>query len=239
MIRKFNGVVKTAASLSLAGSILVMAALPAAAAAPNLAYGLRATGLVNVSPVAEATSSGPSPVTAATLNVANLLTVHVITDAADATSASSRLLNVEVNLSPLVFLNLDVVRSECSLNTSTGVVSGSTLLVGGTITGLPVLVGSPAPNTGINIPGVAQIIRNRQVVAPDGTLTVDAVYIKLLGKTQTLTISHSVCNAAPVAAVPVLPTKTLAYSIGGLGLLLIGGLGYQVSRRRRQGAAAA
>jgi hypothetical protein len=239
MIRKFNGVVKTAASLSLAGSILVMAALPAAAAAPNLAYGLRATGLVNVSPVAEATSSGPSPVTAATINVANLITVRAITDAADATSASSTLLTVGVTLSPLSALDIRLVKSECSLDTSTGVVSGKTTLVGGQITGLPLLIGSPVPNFGINIPGVAQITLNRQVVAPDGTLTVDAVFIRLLGKTQTLTIGHSVCNAAPVAAVPVLPTKTLAYSIGGLGLLLLGGLGYQVSRRRRQGAAAA
>ena len=41
------------------------------------------------------------------------------------------------------------------------------------------------------------------------------------------------CNAANLAPVPILPGKSLEITLGGLGLLLFGGLGYRASRRRR------
>jgi hypothetical protein len=78
--RKIRGLVKTAASISLAGGILAAAAGPAFAAAPNEAYAAAATGLISVSPLAEATSSGTSPVTLANINVAGLVTTGIVTD---------------------------------------------------------------------------------------------------------------------------------------------------------------
>jgi hypothetical protein len=45
---KINGIVKAAASISLAGGILAAAAGPAAAASPNSSDGVQATGLVGV-----------------------------------------------------------------------------------------------------------------------------------------------------------------------------------------------
>ncbi len=67
---KINGLVKAAASVSLAGGILAAAAGPAAAASPNEAYGAQATGVISISPVAEATYPGTSPVTVANINLA-------------------------------------------------------------------------------------------------------------------------------------------------------------------------
>ena len=70
---KISGLVKAAASVSLAGGILMAAAGPAAAASPNEAYGAEATGVVSLPPVAEATHPGVSPVTLATVNLGALL----------------------------------------------------------------------------------------------------------------------------------------------------------------------
>lgn len=240
MIRNISGVVKAAASLSLAGGILAAAALPAAAASPNDAYGLSATGPVAVSPIAEATYPGTSPVTMANVNKANLLTIGIVRDEANATSASSTLTSTSVTLSALVHMAARVIRSTCSLDPNTGQVTGTTTIIGGLLSARvsTPLAGNPGVNIPVSIPGVADIVLNRQSTAPDGTLTVDAVYITLLGSSQTITLAESTCNAASVAPVPILPAKTLAFSVGGLGLLLIGGLGYQLSRRRRATTAA-
>jgi hypothetical protein len=242
MFSKFSGVAKAAASISLAGGILVMAALPAAAASPNYAYAASSTGLIAIAPIAEATFPGTSPVSVLNANIAGLLTTGVVTDTATATSASASIANAGVTLSALASLAATTITSSCTFNTTTGAVSGTTRIVGGAISlaGVPLVTLDAAPtrNDVVVLPaalsGIASITLNKHTTAADGTLTVDAIYITLLGTTQTLTIGESSCNTASLAAVPVLPTKTLAFSITGLGVLLIAGLGYQVSRRRRQ-----
>ena len=218
---------------SLVG-ILAAAAGPAAAASPNEAYGVKATGLINVAPVADATSPGTSPVTLAHINL-GVLTADLVTDTADATSASSTIAHVVADLTPLVHLDARVVTSSCSFDPNTGTVSGTSSILGGDIAGLvslPLLT-NPAPNTMITVPGIADITLNRQTVAPDGTLTVDAVYVSLLRRAQTITLATSVCNDASLAPVPVLPGMALPIGLGAIALLGLGGLGYQVSRRRR------
>ena len=92
----------------------------------------------------------------------------------------------------------------------------------------------PAPNTTVTVPGVATIVLNRQIRGTDGTLTVDAIYVSLLGRAQTVTLGASVCNAASLAPVPVLPGMALPIGLGGLTVLMLGGVGYQFSRRRRR-----
>jgi hypothetical protein len=82
------------------------------------------------------------------------------------------------------------------------------------------------------MPGIATVILNRQTQAGDGTLTVTAIYVSLLGSTQTLSIGTSLCNAANLVPVPILPGKSLEITLGGLGVLLPGGLGYRASRRK-------
>jgi hypothetical protein len=242
MNKKISGVLKAAASLSLAGGILAAAALPAAAASPNEAYGAAATGVINVSPVAEAAFPGTSPVTLAHINIPGLLHTGLVTDTADATSASSTIADVRATLSALATLRADAVTSSCRFDPNTGTVSGTSGITNGrvTITGLPTitLAAAAPPNTTVSVPGIATITLNRQTTATDGTLTVDAIYVSLLGSRQTLTIATSVCNKASLAPVPILPGKSLAFGLGGLSLLSVGGVCYQFSRRRRQAAAA-
>jgi hypothetical protein len=116
----------------------------------------------------------------------------------------------------------------------TGVVSGTTAITNGRVTvgGTPtsVLAANPFPNTTITMPGIATVILNRQTQAGDGTLTVTAIYVSLLGSTQTLSIGTSLCNAANLVPVPILPGKSLEITLGGLG--------YRASRRRKLGNAA-
>jgi hypothetical protein len=239
---KINGLIRAAASVSLAGGILAAVAGPAAAASPNEANGVVGTGLITVNPVAEATFPGTSPTSLAHVNVSGLITTDLVTDTADATSASSTIANPTVTLAGLAGLSATAVTSSCSFDTNTATVSGTSSVANGTVTVLgssPItLAANPAPNTTVNVPGVATITLNRQVTAGDGTLTVNAIYVSLVGGTQTVSIGNSTCNAASLAPVPVLPGMALPIGLGAIALLGLGGLGYQVSRRRRAAAAA-
>lgn len=241
MNRKIRGLVKTAASISLAGGILAAAAGPAFAAAPNEAYAAAATGLISVSPLAEATSSGTSPVTLANINVAGLVTTGIVTDTADGTSASSTIANAAVTLSAIASLTATTVSSSCSFDTDTDTVSGTASLAGAsfTVLGIPTsLAANPAPNTTVGIPGIATLVLNQQTTAGDGTLTVNALAITLLGSTQTLTLGTSICNDATLAPVSILPGMATPIGLGTLGLLALGGAAYYFGRRRRVTVAA-
>jgi hypothetical protein len=232
MNRKVKGLAKAAASISLAGGVLAMAAGPAFAAAPNESYAAQATGLINVSPVAEATFPGHSPVNLLHVNVAGLLTADVAHDRADATHASSSLVHIRATLSLISALTINAVNSSCAFDTNTDTVSGTASLLDGSVGHIP-LGANPAPNTTVSVPGVATITLNQQTTAPDGTLTVNAVYISLLGSTQTLTLGTSVCNSADLAPVGILPGVAMPIGLGTLGLLALGGTGYYFTRRRR------
>jgi hypothetical protein len=243
MIGKVNGLVKAAASASLVAGVIMATAGPAAAAGPNTSDGAAATGLITLAPVAPASFPGTSPATVASVNVAGLLTAGVVTDTADATDASSTIANVDATLSAVAAVRATAVTSSCTFDTNTGTVTGTSGITRGRVTlvGLAniALDANAAPNTTVSVPGIATITLNRQTIAPDGTLTVDAIYVDLLGDTQTITIGTSTCNAASVAPVPVLPGMSLPIGLGALGVLGLGGVGFVVARRRRTATAAA
>jgi hypothetical protein len=237
MTRNMTGIVKIAGSLAMAGGIIAMAAMPAAAASPNEAYGSAATGPISASPIGLATYPGTSPVTVSNANITGLLTTGTVTDTAGPTSASSTVSNVSATLSTTGSLGATSVTSSCTFNTTTGAVSGTAAINGGAVhvSGRPTitLAANPAKNTTISVAGVATLILNKQTKAADGTLTVTAIYVRLLGSTQTLSIGASVCNAANLAPVPMVPGKALPFALGGLGVLLIGGVAYRATRRGR------
>ena len=244
MIGKVNRLAKVAASASLVAGAIMATAGPAAAASPNSADGAAATGLITLNPVAPATYPGTSPNTVATLNVANLITTGIITDTADATTASSTIANPAVTLSTLATLRARVITSSCAFDPNTDAVTGTATLANARVAILGAaniaLDANPAPNTTVTVPGVATLTLNRQTTDPaDGTLTVDAIYVDLLGSTQTITIGTSVCNAASLAPVPVLPGMALPIGLGALGVFGLGGLGFVMARRRRSTATVA
>ena len=141
-------------------------------------------------------------------------------------------------------LRAAAVSSSCSFNRKTGVVTGHSRLTGGRITrpgGRPVtLPASAAPNTRIVIPGLAVIILNRQYTGPAGTLTAEALRVRMLrGHRQKLVFATSVCVKADMAATPPAGGQTMRLALGGAGLLVLGGIAYLLTRRRRQQAAPA
>jgi len=229
-----------AGALALAGGVLVATALPAAAASPNRAYAATSGGPISHGPIGQATFPGTSPVTLGSASISGLLTTGVVLDAAGPTSASSTIHNVNASLGKLVALTAGTVHSACSFNTNTGKVSGVAAITNGKVVGVvPITLNStPPPNTKIVVPGIATITLNRQTTATDGTLTVQAIHVSLLGSTQTLSIGVSVCNAADLAPVPILPSRSAQIALGAVLLLMLFGLGYQVSTRRRRTASA-
>ena len=242
MNKKMHGLVKAASLLSVAGGILAGFAAPAlAATGTNEAYAAAASGVISISPpLADATFPGTSPATLLTINVAGLLGAGVVTDTAGPTSASSNIANVVVTLTPTAALTADAVTSSCSFDTTSGNVTGTASITNGKITvlGVPItLAANPAPNTTVSVPGIATVVLNQQTTDVNGTLTVNAVSVSLLGSTQTLTLGTSICNKATLAPVAALPGMALPIGAGVAGLLGLGCVGYYFSKRRRFAAA--
>jgi hypothetical protein len=226
--------------MTAAGGLVVAAMSPAYAASPNLAYAAGASGVIAVSPIGEATYPGTSPVTVADANIAGLLTTGVATATAGPTSASENIADIGVTLSLVASLTATAITSSCSFNTNTGVVSGTTTITDGVVStplGDITLDANPTIDEGVTVAGIADITLNQQTTASDGTLTVTAIYISLLGTTQTLSLGVSTCNAADLSGVPALPGIALPITLAGLGVALLAVLGRQVSRRRRQAVA--
>jgi hypothetical protein len=241
MSNAVRALVRAAGAVTAAGGLVLAAALPAAAASPNRAYAASASGLVSVSPLGEATFPGTSPVTIARVNIAGLLTTGVATATAGPASASETINNISATLSALAGLTATSVTSSCILNTNTGVVSGTATITNGAVT-TPLrtimLAGNPTVNESVRVAGIARITLNRQTTSSDGTLTVTAIFISLLGTTQTLSIGTSVCNAADLAPVPVLPGMALPLTMAGLVLVATVVTVRMLGRRRRLAAAA-
>jgi hypothetical protein len=236
MSKAICALIRVTGAAAAAGGLVLAAALPAAAASPNRAYAASASGLISQSPLGEATFPGTSPVTIANANIGGLLTTGVATATAGPTSASETVNGIRGILSVLARLTASSVTSSCSFNTNTGLVTGTAAITNGEVNrpgSSTSLAANPAPNTKITVAGLVTITLNRQTKASDGTLTVTAIFVSLLGSTQRLSLGVSVCNAASLAPVPILPGMALPATLGGLVLLLAAGAAYQLSRRRR------
>lgn len=81
----------------------------------------------------------------------------------------------------------DAVIAECNGDTGTTTITDLTAL------GLPVDIDVDEPNASIEIPGLLTITANRQTSNADGTFTVDALYVELLGEVQ-LTVASATCG---------------------------------------------
>ncbi len=241
MNRMIRGAARLSGPLALAAGLLAATAAPAAASTPvNQSYALNAAGHFTAQMVGQATYSGGSPVILPNADTAGILRTGIITDTAGAVSASSRIPDLSVVLPAHGSLHGAVVSSSCLFNRKTGVVTGHSSITGGRITrpgGRPIMLpASPAPNTRMVIPGLAVIILNRQYAGPRGTLTAEALWVRMHrgGHRQKLVFATSVCVKADLAATPPVNGQTMRLTLGGLGLLLLGGIAYQLTRRRRK-----
>jgi hypothetical protein len=216
----------------------VAGAAPAAASTPmNQSYAVYATGRMSTQPVGQASYSGGSPVILPNADAAGLLDTGLITDAAGPASASSRIPGLAVTLPGQAVLRARLASSSCRFAPRARAASGTARIDQGRITQTGhqtiTLPASAAPNTRIVVPDVAVIMLNRQFTGARGTLTVQAMRIRLLDHHQKLVLATSVCAAANLAPSPALGGPALRLTLGGLGLLLLGGVAYLLSRRSR------
>ena len=248
MNRMLSGAARAAGSLAgvAAATVLataVLAAAPAAAAsAPptNDSYALQATGHVSVQQAGDATYDGGSPVVLPNVDAAGLLSTGVVTDRAGAVSASSQLPGVVLALPGHATLRARAVSSSCRFGGKSPAVTGTARVTGGVVTNGRRIIRLPAtaaPNTRVVIPGSAVIMVNRQFTGAGGTLTVAALRIRMLRGQQKLLLATSVCAAANLAPAPAAGGRVIRLTLGGLGLLLLGGIAYALSKRRRLAAA--
>jgi hypothetical protein len=245
MNRMIRGAAGLPGPLALVAGLLTATAAPTAASTPvNQSYALNAAGHFTAQMIGQATYSGGSPVILPNTDAAGILRTGIVTNMAGAVSASSRVPALSVVLPRHGSLRASAVSSSCSFNRKTGVVTGQSRITGGRVTrpgGQPVtLPASPAPNTRMVVPGLAVIILNRQFTGPAGTLTAEALRVRMLrGHRQKLVLATSVCVRADLAATPPVSGRTMRLTLGGLGLLLLGGIAYLLTRRRRKQAAPA
>ncbi|WP_018505899.1 choice-of-anchor P family protein [Parafrankia discariae] len=189
--------------LAVAGGVALATTTPATAAAPNIAVGLRASGAVPSGPAVVSTFPGTPQNHRVGLSIPSLISVGVIDTAAGPTSASATVGGVSAGLSGVATVSVDSIRSGCVYNPSTGTVTGSTAITNARIAllGIPVLIQpNPAPDTTIALPGgLGTLLLNHQTLTPDGTLTVDAVSVSLLGGLESAVVATSVCNKAALS----------------------------------------
>lgn len=186
--------------LTMAAGVALAVSTPASAAPPNTGTGLSATGLIPSNPLAVSTFPGTSPTHAANVDLSPLLTTGVADTAAGPMTASAAVSGLTVSFTPTAGLTAGALTSNCSYDPATGLVSGDSAIANGRILqrGRPIdLPPHAAPNTIIALPGLlATLTLNRQTTAPDGTLTVSALTMSLLGGLENVVVATSTCNAA-------------------------------------------
>ena len=109
-------------------------------------------------------------------------------------------------------IHADNVTASCSAGSSGAV--GEVTLIGASGAGVGALQVSPAPNTGISIPGIGTLTLNQQSTSSDGTLTVTGLSLSLLPVvgTGTVNIARAVCGvetsevSTPTTVAPSPPT---------------------------------
>ncbi len=189
--------------LAVTGGIALAAASPASAAAPNTAIGFQATGLISGGPFPASSFPGTSPNHLVGISLLPLLNTGAVDTAATPTSASVAVSGLAAALSPVAAVTAGTVTSSCFYNPFTGTVSGNADIRNGTILlfGVPITIQpNQAPGTTFVLPGnVGTLTFNRQTIAADGTLTVEALSLSLPGGLENVVVARSVCNKATLS----------------------------------------
>jgi hypothetical protein len=219
---------------ALAGVIVLTAAQGASAqtVSPE-GIGIEATGtLATIGATPDATAANPNPASVATVNV-GLVNASVVS----ATVNGNNTVAGVAGLTALDVLRISsgvsagAISSSCTANPD-GSFTESSTLVGLKLPGLAAISGNPGVDTSL-LGGT--VILNQQVAGPvNGSVTVNAAVITLLG--ETVTIGSSTCGPY-VAGAPVAGGKGLAIGGGTLAAAGVGIAAVKLNRRRRPNAA--
>ncbi|ROP38114.1 choice-of-anchor P family protein [Saccharothrix texasensis] len=241
----------------VAVAALVLGAAPASAApgdasahGARLDLALSGRGAVSAGPFAAATADGPTSTTSASVDVPGVLKTGAVDASAsrdDKTGAvGSRASTADVRLDLLSTvvggLSADLVEAECAatqkgLTGRAGFVGLDLERLGEAGVGVGV---DPAPNTALDVDlrgvDVARVVVNEQLRNADGSLTVNAVHVTLLGDAPgsvgagDLVLSSATCGPA---GLPI-PMASGAGRWLGLGLLALFGVPVGASALRRR-----
>jgi hypothetical protein len=245
--------------LAAAVAAVVLAGAAPASAAPGdgSAYGvsvdvtLLGAPAVQAGPLAAASTNGPTTSSLAKADLTGILTAGVINaeakrdDNSGAVTAKASTANVGLPLLKLALGNVGakVIEADCSA-TQKGVQGSSTFADAnlGKLGDVPV---TPAANTtlkvGLGAINVATIVLNEQIKHSDGSLTVNAVHVKLLGGvlgaigSGDVIISSARCGPAGLP-VPMASGAGLWIGLGLLGAVALP-VGTRLVRGRRSSVA--
>jgi hypothetical protein len=255
-------IVRRGGVLALAAVAALLAGIAPASAAPGdgSAYGvnvdvaLLGVPAVHVGPLAAANTSGPTSDSLASATVPGVLTAGVINTSAhkdpNTGAVTAMASTADVSLPLLRALGqvyAKLIVAKC-VATQQGE-SGSTTLTAAKLGSLGGLAVSPAVDStvAVALPGVgnvATLILNEQIHNADGSLTVNAVHLHLLGGpgigelgSGDVIISSATCGPAGLP-MPVASGLGLWIGLGLLGAIAMP-VGWSVVRRRRTSVATA
>ncbi|HEX3648973.1 MAG TPA: choice-of-anchor P family protein [Pseudonocardiaceae bacterium] len=255
-------IVRRGGVLALAAVAALLAGTAPASAAPGdgSAFGLKAKvtlvghSVVNAGPLAAASTSGPTSDTLASATVPGIVTAGVINTSATKdpstgeVTASASTANVGLPLlAALGKVSVKLIAATCTATQSGE--TGSATLTDASLGSLGKLDTHPAKNTtiAIRLPvvgNVATLILNEQIKNKDGSLTVNAVHLHLLGGVGVgaigsgdVIISSATCGPAGLP-IPMASGAGLWIGLGLLGAIGVP-VGTTVLRRRRTSAAVA
>lgn len=223
---------------AVVASVVLAGAAPASAApGDGSAYGvnvdvtLLGQPAVKAGPLAAANTAGPTSNSLAKVDLPGVLTTGVINteakrdDNSGAVTAKASTADVGLPLLKAAIGNAGIKAVEAVCTATQEGVKGSTTLVGANLGSVGAVDATPAPNTqikvGLGLVNVATITLNEQIKNKDGSLTVNAVHVKLLGGVAGAIGSGDVIVSSATCG-PAAPPMPLASGAGlwiGLGLL--------------------
>lgn len=247
LVRRGGLLAAVVASIALAGAVPASAAPgDGSAYGVNVDVTLLGHPAVHLGPLAAANTNGPTESTAVSANVPGVLTTGVIKtsavrdDNSGAVTAKASVADVGLPLlKPLGNVGAKAVEAVCTA-TQEGV-KGSTTLVGANLGSLGKVDATPAANTALKVQvgalHVATLILNEQIKNKDGSLTVNALHLKLLGGDALGALGSGDVILSSATCGPAAPPMPLASGAGmwiGFGVVaaIAVPVGLRFSRRR-------
>lgn len=231
-------------ALATIAALLAGVAPASAATGDGSAYGVRvdvARPAVHVGPLSAADSHGPTSATLASVAVPGVLTAGAIDTAAHqdtstgAVTASASTAQVTLPLlAVLGTFRAQLITATCQATQSGE--SGTATLTDAVFGPLGTLAVHPAPDTTLVVGTLARLTLNERVHNADGSLTVNAVHLRLLDGVGDVIVSSATCGPAGLP-MPVASGLGLWIGLGMLGLVALP-IGWSAVRRRRTTAVA-
>lgn len=247
-IARRGGVVALLAIGALLAGVAPAAAAPGdgSAFAVQVSVQLLGGAPITVGPLAASNTAGPPSATVASATVPGVLTTGVLTSSSSldpntgAVTSTASTANVGLPLlAALGAVSAQAIQATC--NATQQGETGSVTLTNATLGSLGALAANPAKNTviQINIAGinVATLTLNEQISNADGSLTVNAFHLHLLGGavgalgTGDVIISSATCGPAALP-IPMASGAGLWIGLGLLGVIAVP-VGTVTIRRRR------